>query len=654
MSITVARVGIEQEEPESCLLTAGALSAELIAGNLRAIRYRGREVLRAIAYLVRDKDWATYIPKLSNLTIDQQPSGFSVRYCATCTDETGRQSLSYEAHITGSSDGCISFSAVATPDTLFLTSRCGFAVLHPLEGIAGHAARVEHVDGSLEDGVFPELIAPWQPFIAIRSITHEVSPGVSACCRMEGDVFEMEDQRNWSDASYKTYVRPLSRPWPFTMEAGVPNRQFVQLRILDRGNSEPQVTNCSEDRTIRIEIGSEDGVFPGIGLSISPEQIAPILLHASLLEALCPRLLLFHYDSAAGHGLRELLGFARIASVSDSFPCELSLEVPLPCRSDVEEELSEIAGLLAKTGLPISSVMLSLDADRRSTPPSAEWPDCPTLEQIYQAAREIFPQLRLGGGVLSFFTELNRKRPPVDLLDYVSHCTCPIVHAADDRSVMQTLESLPYITRSTRAFIGPGKRYRIGPSTIGMRTNPYGSCVMANPERTRRVMTNDDPRQQALFAAAWMIGYVASTHEGHLDTLTVGALTGPLGLTSTDSEVPVKYPVFHVAKGLAELGYQPRYACLSSDPSRILAVAGSSRDGRLVLWLANLTGERQRAALPASERMLSLTLLDEKDKNAMREASVSSSAVNGRTVVELLPYAVARALFKGAGDLSRS
>ena len=28
--------------------------------------------------------------------------------------------------------------------------------------------------------------------------------------RMEGDTFEMEDQRNWSDASYKTYVRPLA------------------------------------------------------------------------------------------------------------------------------------------------------------------------------------------------------------------------------------------------------------------------------------------------------------------------------------------------------------------------------------------------------------------------------------------------------------
>mgnify|MGYP006195238293 CR=1 FL=1 len=42
-----------------------------------------------------------------------------------------------------------------------------------------------------------------------------------------GDVFEMEDQRNWTDASYKTYVRPLALPWPYTLEAGTELEQAV-------------------------------------------------------------------------------------------------------------------------------------------------------------------------------------------------------------------------------------------------------------------------------------------------------------------------------------------------------------------------------------------------------------------------------------------
>ena len=31
-----------------------------------------------------------------------------------------------------------------------------------------------------------------------------------------GDVFEMEDQRNWTDASFKTYCTPLRQPFPAT------------------------------------------------------------------------------------------------------------------------------------------------------------------------------------------------------------------------------------------------------------------------------------------------------------------------------------------------------------------------------------------------------------------------------------------------------
>jgi len=36
----------------------------------------------------------------------------------------------------------------------------------------------------------------------------------------EGDVFETEDQRNWTDASFKTYCPPLRLPYPRPFEAG--------------------------------------------------------------------------------------------------------------------------------------------------------------------------------------------------------------------------------------------------------------------------------------------------------------------------------------------------------------------------------------------------------------------------------------------------
>ncbi len=46
---------------------------------------------------------------------------------------------------------------------------------------------------------------------------------------MEGDAWEMEDHRNWLDASFKTYVRPLALPYPYTLKAGSSVTQTVTL-----------------------------------------------------------------------------------------------------------------------------------------------------------------------------------------------------------------------------------------------------------------------------------------------------------------------------------------------------------------------------------------------------------------------------------------
>jgi len=67
---------------------------------------------------------------------------------------------------------------------------------------------------------FPQLVDPEQCFFDLCALSHEVVPGVRATCRMEGDAWEMEDHRNWLDASFKTYVRPLALPHPYALKAG--------------------------------------------------------------------------------------------------------------------------------------------------------------------------------------------------------------------------------------------------------------------------------------------------------------------------------------------------------------------------------------------------------------------------------------------------
>jgi hypothetical protein len=53
--------------------------------------------MRSIAYLVRDKNWNTRAPVIEGLTIRQARDSFSIRYTATCHDET--QTIRYAAII---------------------------------------------------------------------------------------------------------------------------------------------------------------------------------------------------------------------------------------------------------------------------------------------------------------------------------------------------------------------------------------------------------------------------------------------------------------------------------------------------------------------------------------------------------------------------
>ncbi|WP_438754467.1 D-apionate lactonase [Pararhizobium sp. O133] len=586
-----ALTGTTQAEPAPRLLKAGKLTAQLSGGNLRMIAYDGVEVLRATSYLVRDRDWGTYDPTLSDIAVTETAAGFTVAYSARCNgpDNTA---LDISATIEGRTDGRLTFRGEARSSTGFETNRCGFCILHPIVDVAGTPVTVEHVDGTIEATDMPDLIEPWQPFKDMRAITHTALPGVSVECRMEGDTFEMEDQRNWSDASYKTYVRPLALPWPYRIPANEPVSQQITLVITDsRPASATPAISTTGKAAIRLTPGEASGTMPAIGLLITPEEARASL--AALRQSDAPKAqdLLFHFDPLAGHGADAFTDFAAIAAIHAG---TTTLEIAVPCKRSLTEEMNEIAGWMQAANFRPDAIMVCLAVDRQSTPPGSQWPDCPPLEDVYAAAASAFPGIRLGGGMLSYFTELNRKRVPAKTLAFVSHCTNPIVHAADDVSVMQTLEALPFITRSVRAIYGD-KPYRIGPSTIPMRQNPYGSQTMDNPNGGRIPMANRDPRHNGQFAAAFATGYVASVLDARLETLTLSALTGPFGLYAGESEpvAPGGNRALHaVVKALADLAGRPWHAVTSSDPARVLAFAVEGQTGP-ALWIVNLTAEEQ-------------------------------------------------------------
>ncbi|MBY2911052.1 hypothetical protein [Rhizobium leguminosarum] len=571
-------------------LRAGKLEADLVNGNLRTIRYDGTEVLRAISYLVRDPDWGTHSPVIVDLRIEQSDNRFTVAYRARCEGPDDTR-LVIDVRITGSADR-LDFEAVAITETGFETNRCGFCILHPIVGVAGSPATVEHVDGRIVVTRFPDVIEPWQPFKDMRAITHAIMPDVQAECRMEGDTFEMEDQRNWSDASYKTYVRPLALPWPYQIAANQPVRQKTSLVLRDIGGSTRHPPAAASGGAIKLELGARTGAMPDIGVIVTPEEADATLSAKSVLSEIAPQELLFHFDPGAGHGVDALTQFAMLAAAHRG---RSTLEIALPCTSSPSSEVAEIARQMRLAEFRPDAIMISPSVDRQSTPPGSTWPECPPLDEVYTAARAAFPGIRIGGGMLSYFTELNRKRVPDGQLDFVSHCTNPIVHAADDLSVMQTLEALPFITRSVRAIYGD-RPYRIGPSTIPMRQNPYGSRTMDNPSGARVPMANRDPRHNGRFAEAFALGYAIRVLDAGLECLTLSALKGPFGLIAGPAEPTEqggRRPLFNTVQTLSRLAGASWQACVSSSPSEVLSFVARDAAGAR-LHVVNLTGEERK------------------------------------------------------------
>ena len=70
-SRAVKLFGTEAPPAETRLLSAGPLTAELDAGNLRYIRFGGLEAIRAISYVVRDQYWGTFDPRIEDFEVEE-------------------------------------------------------------------------------------------------------------------------------------------------------------------------------------------------------------------------------------------------------------------------------------------------------------------------------------------------------------------------------------------------------------------------------------------------------------------------------------------------------------------------------------------------------------------------------------------------------
>ena len=638
----ISLFGTEQPVPERRVLRAGPLEAIWEAGALRNIRYDGIEVVRGIAFLSRDESWGNIPVEIANVRIKEKRARFHLSCDLAFIG--GLQRLAGTVEIEGSSNGSVTFSVSATAATDFATNRTGFTILHPLKLVVGQPVDVTHTDGTQTRQTFPGQISPGQPIFDIRSLTHDLGPGLRVAIKMEGAKFEMEDHRNWMDASYKTYAGSLLDPWPYVIAQGECVTQSVSLTV----SGKPTVKSVSPDSPdITVTLGERAGMLPALGTAVPLGPLADASQFVGQLKHAKPAFLVVRIDGRQFDLDRQAADLATVARTTGT---PLHIEMILSATKSADRELQELATALGRSGILPAAVVVTQANDMMSFQPGDPRPSGPDYLEMATAARRAFPDIPIGGGMVAFFTELNRLPVPHGVFDFVTHAICPAVHAPDDQSLMENLEAAKWIFASARAMIG-STPYHLGPSWISSRVNPYGSAVFPNPTDERICLAESDPRQRGLFGVAWALGLVAATAEAGLNALALASLTGPQGLTfGPGDRKPPGYPsaaatpAFHVLRGLAAHKSRHSVATTISDPEVIAAMGIETRAGS-ELWLANLTAEEQDVRLDRWHGPGVLHLLDHAQySDALKLDFLDSPGTKMDDVasLRLAPYATAR------------
>ena len=257
--------GNHNENSGNLVLKAGRLSMVYEYGNLRYISFGNSEVIRMIYAAVRDTEWQTIKPTISEEEFELHQDSFIIKYRCQYTSVD----INFLAHFTikGNHDNSLIISFEGEALKTFEKNRIGFCVLHPVKTCAGESCIISHSNDALETSEFPQIINPIQPFRDIKSMKWKIA---YHNCTLDfyGDVFEMEDQRNWTDASYKTYCTPLNRPFPAKLRKGEKINQKIVLKV--EGDFAPEKYDKEQ---LVITIHPEKILeIPSIGIGRSTRQ----------------------------------------------------------------------------------------------------------------------------------------------------------------------------------------------------------------------------------------------------------------------------------------------------------------------------------------------------------------------------------------------
>ncbi len=630
LSKHVLHYGEEKPPPNPRTLRAGPVTLQFEDNSIRYLRMENTEILRGVYAAIRDHNWGTVLGQISDLSIEDNDHTFRVRFKST--HQQADIDFEWIGTITGDSHGTITFDFDGTANSTFQRNRIGFCVLHQM-ACSGLNCHVEHVDGSATEGIFPTDISPHQPFFNIRAITHQVAPKLRVRVLMEGDTFEMEDQRNWTDASYKTYCTPLGLPFPVTINQGDRIQQKITLslegEIPDASNSASRIT---------FTLGDSITPLPPIGLGVASHGETLTHKQANWLKRLNISHLRCDLELSGHDWIQKLKQVTAQIKALDA-----QLELALFVSDNAQSELKSLRNQLEALSIHPVRIIIFHQNEKSTT---AQW---------LRIAKNVLRGLPIGAGTNYFFTELNRERPSVDDIDFAVYSLNPQIHAFDNASLTETLSAQVITVETARGFSG-GKPIVVSPVTLKMRVNPNvtGAAPRTPPGE---LPPQVDVRQMSLYGAGWTLGSIKYLSESQVESMTFHETTGWRGVmaTQTGSPLPEKfidipdavYPMWHVFQSVGTFGGEVVHST-SAFPLTVDGLA-LRNNGKQRVLLANYTAQSQTVAVagfsgPVEHKQLHADNVMQAMKNPMifNNQPTQTLQSDGTLTIKLHPYAFAQ------------
>ncbi len=648
--------GVDRPQAETHELHAGPVRALLDGIDLRYVRLGSLEMVRRVYVAVRDQNWNT-IPGSCHITgLTMGKDSFVVEF------EVEHRShdivFAWQGRITGTPEGAIRYDMDGIAKTDFRYNRIGFCILHPFHECAG---RPYHAETPLNEvrGNLPDLIGQqrfeggyYVPlFPAFNHLAIDLTDDVRVQCDFEGDLFEMEDQRNWTDASFKTYCTPLSLGFPHQAAVGTRIAQSFTVSTDGVPAEEGQESSTGE---VRLTLGQPTTrQLPSIGFGMNSDSAPLTIRELGMLRTLRPDHLRVdvHLTAVYSASLERAIELCQLL--------DCALEVAVFLTGETAIELDKLASCLQ--GKARVERFLIFQEGAQTAHPSET-----TAPVLVELARQHLGGVAVGavfaGGTDMYFCELNRTRPQVEAMDAVSYTIIPQAHAFDECSLVETLEAQAETVKSARAF-SSGRPIIVSPITLKRRYNPHAIAVEA--ERAPDELPDSvDPRQMSLFGAVWTAGSIKYLSESSASSLTYFEVAGWQGLLERETGSPLPelfssepgmvFPLYHVFADVADGKKGTIVQCESNQPLVVTALA-IEQQGSLQLLVANLTDMHQRVVIgPLDAELVSLRHLDsgtvqeamfepEKFRQHLQRVTVQ----DGNLTVDMAPYATVRVLPAG-------